>query len=297
MADEALSAGDALRRVGVLIVNYNAGPWLERGLERLTGNSSGALDVVVVDNGSTDGSLDALSGMHLRIDRAGANLGFGAGMNRAAGRTDRELLLLLNPDAELAADDLLRLVAELDAHPDAVLVSGRVVDEHGREQRGSRRRAPTTGRILAELLLPGVGRGIDLTGTPPPATSTELEAVSGACMLVRAEAFHAVGGFDEGYPLHFEDLDLFARLRAAGGRLRWVPEVTIRHVGGVSSRGHALRVMRAKHRGLMRYVETHIAVGARAWQRPLWWLALTASRLVRSPIVALRDLGQGRRTA
>ncbi len=288
MADEALSSRDALRRVGVLIVNYNAGPWLKRGLDRLLAGSGESLQVVIVDNGSTDDSLDGLPTGNVTIDRAGSNLGFGPGMNRAAGATERELLLLLNPDAELSADDLARLVAELDSHPDAVLVAGRVVDAEGREQRGSRRRAPTAGRILAELL-GGNGRGIDLTGTRAPDTPTELEAVSGACMLVRADAFHAVGGFDEGYPLHFEDLDLFARLRAAGGRLRWVPGVMIRHVGGVSSRGRSLHFMRSKHRGLMRYVRRHIATGPSAWQRPFWWLALTASRLLRTPLAALRD--------
>ena len=289
MADEALITRDALRRVGVLIVNYNAGPWLKRGLERLLTGPGESLQVVIVDNGSTDDSLDGLPTGKVTIDRAGANLGFGPGMNRAAGATERELLLLLNPDAGISTDDLARLVAELDSHPDAVLVSGRVVDAAGREQRGSRRRAPTAGRILAELLPGGIGRGIDLTGTPAPASSTEIDALSGACMLVRAAAFHAIGGFDEGYPLHFEDLDLFARLRAAGGRLRWVPAVTVRHVGGVSSRGRSLHVMRSKHRGLMRYVRRHIATGTSAWQRPFWWLALTASRLLRTPLAALGD--------
>ncbi|MBY6205133.1 glycosyltransferase family 2 protein [Halomonas denitrificans] len=289
MADEALSLRDALRRVGVLIVNYNAGPWLERGARRLAEGHGAALEIVIVDNGSTDDSLAGLSGPNLRIDRAKANLGFGPGMNRAARLTERELLLLLNPDAAISHDDLGRLVRELDAHPESVLVSGRVIDDAGREQRGSRRRAPTAGRVLAELLPGASGRGIDLTGTPAPDRPTELDAVSGACMLVRAAAFRAVGGFDEGYPLHFEDLDLFARLRAAGGRLRWVPDVTIRHVGGVSSRGRSLHVMRSKHRGLMRYIRQHIATGASAWQRPFWWLALTGSRLLRTPFAALRD--------
>ena len=85
MADEALSTRDALRRVGVLIVNYNAGPWLKRGLERLLAGPGESLQVVIVDNGSTDDSLDGLPTGKVTIDRAGANLGFGPGMNRVAG--------------------------------------------------------------------------------------------------------------------------------------------------------------------------------------------------------------------
>lgn len=291
VAEAPLSDGasSALARVAVLIVNYNAGDLLARCVATLRPTGAGRPRIVIVDNDSRDYSLDApvLRGPDIELDRAGRNLGFGPGMNRAAERAGRELLLLLNPDAEITPDALVRLVAELDAHPDCVLVSGRVVGMDGREQRGSRRRAPTAVRILAEVL-PGL-TGIDLTATPAPQEPIDIEGVSGACMLIRAQAFEAIGGFDEAYPLHFEDLDLFARLRAAGGTLRWVPEVTIRHLGGGSSVGHARRILDNKQRGLWRYLRRHVATGARAWQLPFWWLALALNRLLRAPIAALRD--------
>lgn len=277
----------ALGRVAVLVVNYNAGPWLRRCIETIRPVDASEPEVIVVDNDSTDDSLKDLDRDGVAIDRAGRNLGFAAGMNRAASKADRELLLILNPDAEIMPDDLVRLVRELDAHPECALVSGRVIGADGREQRGSRRQAPTARRVLAELV-PGL-TGIDLTDRPAPEAPTEIEAVSGACMLIRADAFRALGGFDEGYSLHFEDLDLFARLRARGHAIRWVPEVTIQHAGGVSSSRHALRVMRSKHQGLARYLKAHVATGARRWQWPLWWLALEFSRRVRTPIAWLRN--------
>jgi GT2 family glycosyltransferase len=289
VAERALSDSPrpALSRVTVLIVNFNAGDCLRRCIDVLALDSASKADVRIVDNGSLDDSLNDVSASGLHIDRAGRNLGFAAGMNRAAAGADREFLLLLNPDAEIQPAQVARLIDELDRHPECVLVGPRVVGADGREQRASRRRAPTALRILGEVL-PGLP-GIDLTHTPAPRASTEIEAVSGACMLVRRSAFEAIGGFDTDYPLHFEDLDLFARLRASGGTLRWVPDVSVRHQGGESSRGHDRRVLRAKHRGLWLYLNRHVATGARSWQRPLWWLGLKLSEGLRAPFAAQRE--------
>ena len=289
VADAPVSgaAGMALARVSVLIVNYTAGACLRRCVDALTADHGADLDIRVVDNGSTDDSLERIDAPGLTIDRAGSNLGFAAGMNRAAAGAEREFLLLLNPDAELSPAGLARLVDELDRHPECVLAGPRVVGADGREQRASRRRAPTALRILGEVL-PGLP-GIDRTHTPAPDRSIEIEGVSGACMLVRRSAFEAVDGFDTDYPLHFEDLDLFARLREAGGTLRWVPDVEVRHVGGASSRGLEDRVLRAKHRGLWLYLSRHVATGKQAWQRPFWWLALRLSENLRLPFAARRE--------
>ncbi|PKL94617.1 MAG: dTDP-Rha--alpha-D-GlcNAc-pyrophosphate polyprenol alpha-3-L-rhamnosyltransferase [Gammaproteobacteria bacterium HGW-Gammaproteobacteria-8] len=269
----------ALARVGVLIVNYNSGSWLARAIRSVRPDEASDPEIIVVDNGSVDGSADTLD-PRVRLDRAGRNLGFAGGINRAAALCERELLLLLNPDCLITPEALDRLVAELDAHPEAALVSGRVVGEDGREQRASRRRLPRPRRIVGEVL-PMSSNGIDLSRTSAPGSSIQIEAVSGACMLVRAAALRAVGGLDEGYPLHFEDLDLFARLGEAGWTLRWVPEVEIVHAGGKSSASRPLGVEIDKHRGLWRYLSRHCRDQWPAWQRPLWGLALLAHLLLR----------------
>lgn len=277
---------DPLARVGVVVVNYNAGAWLGRCIEALRPPGAAFPDIVVVDNGSVDDSLAGIDDGRTRIDRAGRNLGFAAGINRGAAQLDSDYLLLLNPDCRLTPAALAELAAELDRHPDVGLAGGRVVGLDGAEQRASRRRLPAPGRIWRELL-PFVGDGIDLSGTPPPDAAIEVEAVSGACMLLRRRAFDAVGGMDEGFPLHFEDLDLFARLRQAGWRIRWTPAATIEHAGGRSTRTRPVGVLWAKHRGLWRYLRRHGGRDWPGWQRPLWFVLLAAHALARTPVAWL----------
>ena len=273
----------ALARVDVLIVNYNVGDWLARCIARLRPDGAEEPRVIVVDNGSTDSSLQTLEQDGLMIDRLDRNTGFAAGVNRAASHATREFLLILNPDCLLAPDALARLVAELDDHRQAALVSGKVVGTNGREQRGSRRRLPTPARAVNEMLPLG-GEGLDLTETPTPDHPVEVEAASGACMLVRREAFERLGGMDEGYPLHFEDLDLFARLLEAGWKLRWIPDVEIVHAGGRSSATRPVGVLWARHRGLWRYLARHCRDAWPVWQRPLWFVALVVHATLRTPL-------------
>ena len=294
------SSTNGLARVDVLVVNYNAGDWLARSLATIRPEGAAEPNLIVVDNGSTDASLDALQaktgnarineapgrpGPAITIDRAGRNSGFAAGVNRAAGHASREFLLILNPDCLVEPAALARLVDELDRHPEAALVSGKVLDTDGREQRGSRRRLPTPSRIVNEMLPLG-GEGLDTTDTPAPDKAMAVEAVSGACMLVRRDAFVELGGMDEGYPLHFEDLDLFARLIESGRTLRWVPGARIVHAGGQSSTRRPVAVMWAKHRGLWRYLGRHCSTETwPRWQRPLWLVALVAHAAARTPLV------------
>ena len=293
-----------LARIDVLIVNYNAGPWLARAVRSIQQDHAvqqsvqhdheNEPGVLIVDNGSVDSSLAALEPSdRLTIDRAGHNLGFAGAIQRGLKRLRREFVLVLNPDCLITPTDLIRLAQELHNHPEAGLVSGRVVGEDGLEQRASRRQLPTPQRILAELL-PGRSdhdsSGIDLSRTPAPDQAIEIEAVSGACMLIRRTALEQIGGFDTGYPLHFEDLDLFARLRQAGWIICWCPDVNILHVGGQSSKKRPVHVLWAKHRGLWRYLNRHCKDQWPVWQRPIWAVMLIAHALARTPLVWLQTL-------
>lgn len=268
------SAGLGAGRVGVLIVNYHSEGWLRRALDALSGSGASMPPVSVFDNGSSPGALRDL-GASVQILGCGRNLGFAAGINRARRAVRTEFLLLLNPDCLITPEGIERLVAELDRHPEAALVSGRVVGTDGAEQRGSRRRLPQPALIIGEML-GNSSKCIDLSQTPPPSGAVELEAVSGACMLVRAAVFDALGGLDEGYRLHFEDLDFMARIRQAGWTIHWVGEVQIVHAGGQSSRHRPLGVEIDKHFSLWRYLRRHCHEQWPWWQRPLWALALLA---------------------
>jgi len=279
----------ALERVCVLIVNFNSGQWLGRCVRALKGQGNRLPRIRVLDNGSTDASASDLPDMPgLSVSHAGTNLGFGPGINRLAQEADEDYLLILNPDCLLVADALERLITELDDWPQAAMVSGRIFDMSGNEQRGSRRQLPTPKRLRNEVLRFHFSSGVDLTHLPAPESACEVEAVSGACMLIRREQFNALGGFDTGFPMHFEDLDLMARMRHAGQQIRLVPDVAISHAGGVSSKHRRLKVEFAKHRGLWRYLVKHCRAQWPWWSRPLWATAIAAHFVLIWPVALLR---------
>lgn len=252
-------------------------------------------ELIVLDNASRDGIAQRLAREHagdarVRVLQLGANLGFGAAMNRGAAVARGEWLLLLNPDCLLAADTLARLLA---AAQDGALVGAIVCDTQGWPDAAAWRRAPTLRRVLC--MMSGLARfesrwpalaGVNRRDALPDAT-VPVEALSGALLLLPRAVFARIGGFDERYFLHFEDLDLCARVRAGGTPLRLAGAVRVLHAKGGSSGGRALFVARHKHRGLLRYLLTHDAAARRwPWRAllpALVWLhfALQAPRLAR----------------
>ena len=286
MSSRATGAVVHRQDVTILIVNYNSGRWLARCIETLLSGPSQSPSILVWDNASSDGSLsEGKLTDPVSVTTSPSNIGFARGVNRLAKDVDTNYLLILNPDCLLRPEGLLRLIQELDTHPEAAMVSGRVFNLDGSEQRGSRRCLPDPGRILRELSGRYPGAGVDLLDQPPPPDPVEVEALSGACMLVRTEVFQALGGFDTKYPMHFEDLDLMARIQEAGHTIRLVPDVAISHAGGVSSNHRPLSVMRDKHEGLWLYLKTHCQDSWPAWSRPLWWMGIKAHALMLTPIL------------
>jgi GT2 family glycosyltransferase len=281
----AVASSSPLAPVTAIVVNFNSGPWLERCVRALRGDDRNPPAIEVIDNDSEDGSLELLPDLPgVRIRRSPRNLGFARAVNLAARAVTTDYILIINPDCLLVPSALLRLVEDLDAHPEAAMVSGRIFDMSGVEQRGSRRRLPTRQRVLDEVFKRGGRTGVDLTHLPAPKEPVEVEAVSGACMLLRRRAFLDIGGFDKHYPLHFEDLDLMARLGQAGWTLRLLPEVAVSHVGGVSSRTRPSQVLWKKHHGLWRYLNRHPELPWPWWSRAVWWTGIHGHALAMAPL-------------
>ena len=256
--------------------------------------STVAVELIVVDNASRDGVPEALAcacagDARVRLLRNGANLGFGAAVNRGAALAQGDALLVLNPDCRLAPDTLARLRAELAAQPRAGLVGAVVCGVDGRPDRNALRRDPLLARALTTLRARALGRvdaaapgGVHVEG-PMPATSVAVEAVSGALMLLPKAVFETVGGFDEGYFLHCEDLDLCRRVRDAGHVVLLAGDVRVLHAGGGSSRRRPLFVSWHKHRGMWRWFRRFDPAARRPLLVAAVWLGLWAHFALTAP--------------
>lgn len=276
-----------------VIVNYNAGPLLAEAVHSAL--EAGANEVIVSDNGSADGSAEALAETpdpRIKVIFNGANLGFAAGCNRGLAAARCAEILFLNPDARLASHSLERLQAVIESDPAIGMAGPLLLNPDGSEQRGGRRKIPDLasgfgfGMAPAWLRrrLPRLLPDFNQDGAPVPDTPVDVEAISGGCMLVRREALDAVGGWDEGYFLHVEDLDLCMRFTRAGYRIVFVPGAEATHIKGASTGGRAVFVEWHKHRGMLRFYQKHMAAG----RSPLTGLLVRAGVGLRFLLVTAR---------
>lgn len=218
--------------VSVLIVNYNAGPALRRCLAQLAAQDETDFEVIVVDNGSTDGSLAkarhaVVDDGRFRFDEAKVNLGFAAGNNRAAATAGAPWLALLNPDAFPGPGWLGALLGATRRHPQAAMFGSTQL------QAGDPERLDGAGdRYFCTGLAWRGGHGWPSANLPPEGP---VFGPCAAAALYRAEAFRAAGGFDEDFFCYVEDVDLAFRLRLAGHGAIQVPAAVVHHVGGASS--------------------------------------------------------------
>lgn len=218
-------------RIAVIIVNYNAGERLARCLAHLAAQTFRDFETIVIDNASTDDSLQAArdAPFRVRVIEAGANLGFAAGNNRAVEATQAEWLAFLNPDAYASPDWLERLIEATARHPH--------VDAFGSTQIDAKNPA----------ILDGAGDVYNILGVPYrggfgwPSDAVpedgECFAPCGAAAFYRRQTFVALGGFDESFFCYCEDVDLGFRLRLAGGRAVQLKDARVLHEGsGVTGR-------------------------------------------------------------
>lgn len=215
----------------VVVVTWQNAAEVPALLASLAPALAAGAELVVVDNASTDGTVESVRRIApaARIVANAANVGFAAGANQGAAESVRPLVLFLNPDAVVEPDALPRARAYLDAHPDVAVVGCRTLNADGSPQ-------PTVDRfhgvrgLVAEAL---AGRAVGARGTAPAASGL-VDWVYGSFLLVRRAAFAAVGGFDEAYEMYGEDLDLCHRLTAAGWHVGYCADAVIVHHGNRS---------------------------------------------------------------
>jgi GT2 family glycosyltransferase len=282
-------------QVSAILVNYNAGRELGLALQSIADELAGrSWEAVVVDNASSDGSVDTVVAFapQARVLRNRDNVGFARGVNQGLAATSGPTVLIMNPDCRLSPGAFGALSRELDTSDRIALVGPRILNPDGSVQ-GSARGDPDMltglfGRTtLLRRALPrlAVSRRNVITDAAAVDASIEVDWVSGACMLARRSALLQVSGFDERYFLYWEDADLCRRLRGQGYRIRYVPGATAVHRVGHSSRDVRSSAIRAFHQSAYLYYSTHVAptaspkrLAARVLLAARCWLKLQQSR-------------------
>jgi N-acetylglucosaminyl-diphospho-decaprenol L-rhamnosyltransferase len=241
-----------------VVVDYEAPAVLAGCVASLLADGVGS--VVVVENGRPDGAQAALAaaGLDVPMVVTGRNLGYGAGANRGlAASGDTDYVLVANPDLVVHPGAVAALAAALDAEPSWAIVGPRVVDEGGRVYPSVRRfpsMADAAGHALVALFKPD--NRFSRRYRPPGAGGDVVapaDWVSGACFLARRRALEELGGFDEGYFMFAEDMDLCWRAHRAGWGVGVQPAAVVTHAEGVSRRLHPYRMLVAHHRSALRF--------------------------------------------
>lgn len=223
-----------MARLSVVILNWNGRRHLERYLPSVVAHTEGDAEVVVADNGSTDDSLQWLRLNYpdvwvIRLDR---NYGFAGGYNRALREVASEYVLLLNSDVEVTAGWWQPLVEVLDTESDVAAVAPKLLADM---ERTKFEYAGAAGGFIDYLGYPFC-RGRILSNVEEDRgqydNRRDIFWASGAAMCCRREVFESLGGFDEDFFAHMEEIDLQWRMQLAGWRIVVEPKSVVYHLGG-----------------------------------------------------------------
>ncbi len=277
--------------LSIVIVNWNVRDLLRRCLMSALSPQAeqtppcDSVEIIVVDNASTDGSVDMLQAEfpQLTLVANADNRGFPAANNQGIAAAQGRYVLALNPDTEILGDALATLVRYMDAHPDVGIVGPQLLNPDGSVQ-SSRRRFPTLPILFLEstwlaALAPRALRRYYFLDQPDDIT-LDVDWITGAAMLARREAVQQVGGMDEGFFMYSEELDWCRRVKAAGWRVVYHPAAQIIHYVGKSSEqavpSRHINFQRSKVRYARKYHGPRVATALRLYLLGLytWQLGL-----------------------
>lgn len=263
-------SGEAAARAAIVTVSYNSGDVLPAFLASVPAASTDVVPVVVADNDSAD--ADALRAVTeaagARFLALGENRGYGGAVNRAVATLDPAVrwVLVSNPDVVLEPGALDRLVATAESDPGIGATGPRLLEPTG-EVYPSARLVPSLRTGLGHAVFANVWPGNPWTRRYRQDGEHDGQRdagwLSGACVLVRRDVLDRLGGFDEGYFMYFEDVDLGWRIGRLGLRNVYEPAATATHIGGTATQGSSERMRRAHHESAYRFL---------ARKYPSWWL-------------------------
>ncbi|QGL79056.1 glycosyltransferase family 2 protein [Stenotrophomonas maltophilia] len=275
--------------IAAIVVTYQSGSTIDACLSRLR-QAQDIAEIRVIDNGSLDGTLDivqrhASHDPRVRFVGNPDNPGFAAANNQGVADSQSPWLAFINPDLMIEPDTLTELRSRGEVLGDCLL-GVEQVDEHGHADEAVRRRDPD---FLLMLRSPGKGSKLAVPRDPHQAVQP-VPALSGALLMMPRTLFERIGGWDAGYRLHAEDLDLCRRAREAGAVVAIANDLQVTHVRGVSSRSRPFFVEWHKHRGLWRYFQKFEARQRTLPVRVAVWAAIWAHAAMLVPRLLRRSL-------
>ena len=293
--------------LSIIIVNYNVKPFLEQSLTSIRKALCGIeSEIIVVDNGSGDGSALFVRQTFpdVRLIENEENLGFAKANNQALRESHGRIVCLINPDTLVREDTFRICLSYLDGHADTGMVGCKVLNTDGTLQLSCRRSFPTPwvaftrvvglSRIFPKSRL--FGR-YNLTFMDPD-EATEVEAISGSFMMVKASVIDQVGLLDDRFFLYGEDLDWCYRIHQAGWKIMYLPDTQIIHYKGQSTREASFDRLMLFYGAMLLFVKKHFSRG-RSFL-PRWFLFLGIcirgafsfiSRLAKRLLLPIIDLG------
>ena len=247
------------RTVEAVVVNYNAGGYLERAAASL--KNEGVERVWIVDNASSDGSSSfaETAGEWVSVVNPGKNLGYGRGANVGFEKTDSRYVIISNPDIEVLPGAVATLVRELEEDRDCALVGPRILNSDGSIYPSVRyfpSMVDAAGHAVLGQVFPAnpFTKRYKMLGADH-AASFDADWVSGAFFIVRSDVFRKIGGFSDEFFMYMEDVFLCKTIREHGYTIRFCGDAVVRHEQGLTTASMPVRMMLAHHRSLWTYAK------------------------------------------
>lgn len=246
-----------MEQVSIVIVNYNSGPLLSKCVESCVDQ---AKQIIVIDNASSDDSLSAINNRpSIQLLQNKENVGFATACNQGLALANTDHLLFLNPDCIAMPGAIEALMHAFQSSGNIGMTGGLITNPDGTEQAGCRRSVPTPWRSfvrafkLAKLSkrYPRIFDDFIANKSPHHNEIQEVEAISGACMLVSRRSIQDVGPLDSRYFMHCEDLDWCMRYRMKNWKIIFAPKAVFVHHKGACSKKRPFFVEYHKHKGML----------------------------------------------
>ncbi len=268
-------------RVTAIVVNWNAGKHLAQCVTALINQRGIDLDVVVVDNASSDNSLEALKtyGDRVRLIQTGENLGFGRAVNRGVAVSHSAIVVAMNPDVVLQPDAVNTMVDFLDTHANVGMVGPKLKDADGQVLascgEAPRLRDEICRKFLLHLIFP-----LLKFRRRSPSQPEAVAWVTGACFAVRRRVLDAVNGLDEAIFMYYEDVDLGLSINRSGWQVMYLPHAEGIHIGGESSKQALTRMLVVSEASYAYFIAKHLGQWAARLLRFLRPIEMTLRALL-----------------